>query len=571
MKLLLLFAAVSALAEVPSKDTRWDPIEATRYSFPMPAARTKPEWEQRRAHLRKQVQAAAGLLPMPHRGAVQATVFGKLERDGYTIEKVYLETLPGYYLGGNLYRPRGKQGKFPGVLTPHGHWKNGRLEHTDLASIPGRSINLARQGYVVLAYDMVGYNDTKQTPHAFGNDREHLWNFHPFALQTWNSLRVADFLASLPDVDATRLAMTGASGGGTQTFVLAAIDERIGVDVPVNMISASMQGGSPCENAPGLRHDATNVEIGALMAPRPMLLVAATGDWTKNVPLIEFPVIRQIYSLFDAASQVEVVQFDSPHNYHQRSREAMYTFFGKHVLKKDNGPVAEQAFAVEKPEDMLVWSDRGLPANAANYERVLEEWKKATAVAAPDHEALRFALSVETPALVESYRVGDSIRLSRPGKSDLVRGYYRDGVGAPVLVVHPDGAAAGRQADGANGRPVLWIDAWGTGEAKGTRDTKVTHFYTFHRTDAQNRVQDILTALAWLRSQHGQTVELRGLGEAGVWALFAAAADGGAVRLQADWSGFDGAEEAFEKRFFVPGILRVGGLKTALALTEGKR
>jgi len=571
MKLLCLLLAAITSAEVPSKDARWDAVEGTRYAFPMPNARTKAEWEQRRAQLKKQVQASAGLLPMPRRGAVNATVFGKLERDGYTIEKVFLETLPGYYLGGNLYRPSGREGKFPGVLTPHGHWKNGRLEHTDLASIPGRSINLARQGYIVFAYDMVGYNDTKQTPHAFGNDREHLWNFHPFALQSWNSLRAADFLAALPDVDASRLAMTGASGGGTQTFILAALDERIGFDVPVNMISASMQGGSPCENAPGLRHDATNVEIGALMAPRPMLLVAATGDWTKNVPLIEFPVIRQIYSVLDAASQVEVVRFDSPHNYHQRSREAMYTFFSKHVLKRDGGPVAEQPFTVEKTEDMLAWHGRELPPNAANYEQVFEAWKKIATVAQADREALRYALSVETPAQVQSHRVGDRVRLSRSGKHDLVRGIYREGAGAAVLVIHPDGAEAGREAESLSGRPALWIDVWGTGEAKGSRDTKTTHFYTFHRTDAQNRVQDILTALAWLRAQYREPVEIVGLGEAAVWARFAAAADGGVYRLNADSSDFDGSDEAFEKKFFVPGIQRVGGWRAAMALTEGMR
>ncbi|MBL8178037.1 MAG: acetylxylan esterase [Bryobacterales bacterium] len=571
MKLICLFVALTASAQVPATDGRWDTTQGTRYSFPMPHARTKPEWEQRRAHLKRQVQAAAGLLPMPQRGLVKATIFGKLERAGYTIEKVYLETLPGYYLGGNLYRPRGREGKFPAVLTPHGHWKNGRLEHTELASIPGRSINLARQGYVVFAYDMVGYNDTKQTPHAFGTDREHLWNFHPFALQTWNSLRVADFLASLADVDPSRLAMTGASGGGTQTFILAAIDERIGVDVPVNMISASMQGGSPCENAPGLRHDVTNVEIGALMAPRPMLLVAATGDWTKNVPLLEFPVIRQIYSLYDATSRVEAVQFDSPHNYHQRSREAMYTFFSKHVLHRDTGPVAEQPFTVEKPEDMLVFSGRELPAGAATYEGVFQAWKNATAVPQPSREALRHALSVEWPGQVESHRVGDRVRLSRSGKGDLVRGIYRDGTGAPALIVHAGGAEAARNEEAVTGRPALWIDVWGTGESKGSRDTKTNHFYTFHRTDAQNRVQDILTALAWLRTQHRQTVELIGLGEAALWTLFAAAADEEALRLRADWSAFDGSEQAFEKRFFVPGILRAGGLRAAIALTEGKR
>ncbi len=199
------------------------------------------------------------------------------------------------------------------------------------------------------------------------------------------------------------------------------------------------------------------------------------------------------------------------------------------------------------------------------------EWKKAAAVAKPDREALRYALSVEAPEQVEMQSSGERLKLSRTGKGDLVQGIYQEGSGAPVLVVHAEGAAAGRAAEAVAGRPALWLDAWGTGEAKGTRDTKTNHFYTFHRTDAQNRVQDILTALAWLRSKHAGVVEVRGLGEAGVWVLFAAAADGGALQVRGDWSGFDGSDEAFEKKFFVPGIQRAGGMKAALALTEGRR
>src|SRR5258708_712325 len=139
-----LLVAAFALAQVPAEAIRWKAVEGTKYSYPMPHYDTRGQWEMRKEHLRKQVLAAAGLLPMPARGPVHAEIFGKMEGEGYSIEKVYLETLPGYYLCGNLYRPRGKSGKLPAVLTPHGHWKNGRLENTELASVPGRSIDLAR-------------------------------------------------------------------------------------------------------------------------------------------------------------------------------------------------------------------------------------------------------------------------------------------------------------------------------------------------------------------------------------------------------------------------------------------
>ena len=220
---------------------------------------------------------------MPEKTPLNPQRFGKLERDGYTIEKVLLETWPGFFLGGNLYVPT-TPGKHPAVVSPHGHWNYGRLEHQPLASVPLRAANLARRGHVVFIYDMVGYNDTIQVPHSFNGRRETLWAFGPLGLQLWDSIRVVDYIASLPEVDATRIGATGASGGATQTFLLAAVDDRIAYAAPVNMVSAYMQGGSYCENAPGLRLGISNLDIAATFAPKPMLLISATGDWTKHVP-----------------------------------------------------------------------------------------------------------------------------------------------------------------------------------------------------------------------------------------------------------------------------------------------
>jgi dienelactone hydrolase len=228
--------------------------------------------------------------------------------------------------------------------------------------VPARAISLARQGYVVFSYDMVGYNDTVQTPHAFGNPREQLWGFGPLGLQLWNSIRSIDFLQSLSDVDPEKIAMTGESGGGTQTFLATAVDNRIRFSVPVNMISAIMQGGSPCENAPGLRLGTSNLEIGALMAPRPMLMIAATGDWTRNTPKEEYPALRSIYELYDRTADLEMVQIDAPHNYNQQSREAMYRFFGKRVLgARDDRSFVERNIRPEPLQNMLALHGRALP------------------------------------------------------------------------------------------------------------------------------------------------------------------------------------------------------------------
>src|SRR6185503_67118 len=132
------------------------------------------------------------------------------------------------------------------------------------------------------------------------NRTDQLWNISLMGLQTWNSIRALDFLESLRDVDKKRLACTGESGGGTQTFMLGAIDDRLAVQGPIVMVSHTMQGGCSCENAPGLRVEYSNMEIAAVPAPRPQILVAATGDWTKTTMEVEGPALGKIYGLFRA-------------------------------------------------------------------------------------------------------------------------------------------------------------------------------------------------------------------------------------------------------------------------------
>src|SRR5688572_11433321 len=297
-------------------------------TFAPPRFTDAVQWKKRAEYLRAHILATAGLLPMPERTPLAPEIFGKVAKNDYTVEKVYFQSLPGFLVTGNLYRPIG-QGPFPAVLAPHGHWAYGRLENTALNSVPGRAINLARQGFVVFTYDMIGYDDSRQLPHTFGAKRETLWGMSLAGLQLWNSIRSLDFLQSLPDVQKDALAVTGESGGGTQTFLLAAVDDRVKVAVPVNMISLHMQGGCLCENAPVLRLDTNNVEIAATIAPRPLLMISATGDWTANTLEAEYPAVRAVYSLLDAPDHVQAVRMQADHNYNKESREAMYAWLAR--------------------------------------------------------------------------------------------------------------------------------------------------------------------------------------------------------------------------------------------------
>src|SRR5438445_10806722 len=109
------------------KDSRLGKPKDLNGYFPMKVPASKEEWEKRRKELREQVQVALGLWPMPEKTPLNAVIHGKIDRDDYTIEKVYFASHPGHYVCGNLYRPKGKSGKVPGVLCPHGHWANGRF------------------------------------------------------------------------------------------------------------------------------------------------------------------------------------------------------------------------------------------------------------------------------------------------------------------------------------------------------------------------------------------------------------------------------------------------------------
>jgi dienelactone hydrolase len=570
----------------------------------------KDAWLARARSLREQVLVSAGLWPQPVKWPLNPRVFGRIERGDYSVEKVYFESHPGFYVTGNLYRPVGKAGPFPGVLSPHGHWDYGRLENGADGSIPARCISLARQGYVVFSWDMVGYNDSRQVDHRLLDPRLAQWGIGSLSLHLWNSIRAVDFLESLPDVDRGRLACTGASGGGTQTFLLTAVDDRIRVSAPVNMISHYMQGGDVCENAPNLRLDTNNMEIGALMAPRPMLVVSAAGDWTRDTPRIEFPAIQGVYALLGAKEKVDTVQFIADHNYNRASREAVYAWFGRWVLGKTDATLfREPDVRVEQPADLLVFFGRELPKEGKTQEQVVDFLigaAKAQLEALRPRDtrglerfrevvgpAYRHALAAEVPAadaMLESAPVSDAkagVRdrlIGRRGRGDRVpvRVWLplTKGAGTAILVLHPEGIAGVRGHEGSlvdplrrRGHLVASLDAFNTGRARAPRDTSDRFFTTYNRTDDANRVQDILTAVAWLKRQPGiHRVGLVGLKRAGLWCLLAHGLVQGLDAVVADADRFPTSrDEAYLDQVFVPLLRRAGGYETALTLGLGAR
>ncbi|MDA7617707.1 acetylxylan esterase [Verrucomicrobia bacterium] len=330
------------------------------------------EWKTRASAVRQQILSGAKLEPLPERSPLNPIIQPMRHYNGYTVQSAAFEARPGFFVYGSLYRPTGRPGKRAAILCPHGHARKsktsagGRLR----ADQQQRCATLARMGAVVFSYDMIGFGDS-----------EHLgWNHgHPQALtlQTWSSIRALDFLESLPDVDPNRMGVTGCSGGGTQAFLLTALDDRVSVSVPVVMVSAHFFGGCHCESGMPIhktsRLETNNTEIAALTVPRPLKLISVGGDWTKNTPKVEYPFIQSIYAYYGAANKVENTHFpEEDHGYEFIKRQAMYPFMVKHlgldskgVLNKATGQYDEGKNTIEAASTMRNFEHPdALPAHA---------------------------------------------------------------------------------------------------------------------------------------------------------------------------------------------------------------
>ena len=609
-----------ALAAEPQPAAVETPPAVRDHNTPreFPKIASREDWQARAKEIREQVLVSCGLWPMPEKTPVHADVFGRIERDGYSVEKVYFQPLPRFYLAGNLYRPLGRgTGPFPAILNPHGHWKEGRLTDTKDGSAAARCISFARQGMMAFSYDMVGYNDTFFPDHGnvpmeqyylrhrrfATNQANLLWNISLMGLQTWDSIRALDFLQSLPGVDRQRLACTGESGGGTQTFMLGAVDDRLAAQAPVVMVSHTMQGGCSCENAPGLRVEYSNMEIAAAAAPRPQLLVAASGDWTKDTLTVEGPAIEHIYQLLGAPDRFRYVRFDFGHNYNQTSREAVYGWFGKWLLERpDAASSKEEPYEKEPDASLRVFPDGTLPADALTEARLIESLKSYHRAQWESHRvrnkaglgefkrlvqpAWRRTLQIEWPTRgvrCRAERVRETegftaamLRIDRSeGGASILASYWApSGIltnPAPRVVVicngktdaPPDAAAKPAGLPLAllqRGLAVLTVDRFSTGAPP----NQFTNFYaTYNRTELQERVRDLLTVCAAAgsvadpRGPRFFDVTLLGTGRAGLWALLAAPAAGAVI---ADCAELDvtSDEALLAPDLFCPGIRNIG-------------
>jgi dienelactone hydrolase len=342
-------------------------------------------WDAYANHLRERIQEGAGLAPWPKRIPLHPLLRHRRVHDGYSVENVALQTVPGFWATGNLYRPLATNGSFPVILSTHGHSKDPQARLA--ANMQQRCGTLARMGAAVFAIDMFGYGDT--IPQVGANAHA-----HPFSMtiQTWNNMRALDFLLSLDGADPKRVGVTGESGGGTQTFILTALDPRVTLCVPVVMVSSYFFGGCLCESGLPIHrsadHFADNAMIAALAAPRPMLVISDGKDWTQHVPEIEYPFLQKIYGYYGAAQNIQNTHLAlEGHDYGPSKRAAMYHFLAEHfgldlraALDAD-GKIDESKIAIEPADALHVFDDADpAPAprarDAADVESALQALQK---------------------------------------------------------------------------------------------------------------------------------------------------------------------------------------------------
>ena len=496
--------------EIPA-DTRLGPLKGERGDFSFVPVQSRQEWKQRAEYVRRVMLVTLGLWPMPTMLPLNPVIYGAIDQGDYTIEKVYFESIPGFYVTGNLYRPKGKTGKLPAVLSPHGHFPGGRFQDEGLDTVrrkivkgaerfedggrsfmQSRCVQLARMGCVVFHYDMIGYGDSVQIPldvahrfsqlrvkfkeppaHGFYSASAELQLQNPMGLHTYNSIRALDFLISLPDVDPEHIAVTGGSGGGTQTFMLCGVDDRPLVSVPVVIVSTTRQGGCTCENISGFRIGTYNLEITALHAPKPLLLISA-DDATRTMCEQGFPELKQHYGLLGATqnvSHVALLQF--PHNYNYVSRAAMYNWLNRHLDLGLAEPIVERSYERLTRAELSVWDDKHpRPGAGREFELKLLEWltndarKQVAALAPQDAESLRRYRRVVGGAWDILLRnLPDNPEVGFEQMNSVDRGAYRETVGLlsyltiedhhaklPMVVLAPNQSGE---------RTVIWIDEEG--------------------------------------------------------------------------------------------------------------
>ncbi|MBT4100179.1 MAG: hypothetical protein HOC05_11300 [Gemmatimonadetes bacterium] len=579
---------------------------------------TLAAWKKQRQQIRRHLLLCAGLNAQTAAFRARGRVVDRYEHEGLVVENLCIETLPGLYLTGNLYRPKKVTSRLPLILHPHGHAMNARTTPLDDYSVPHRAMNSALLGFASFAYSMIGYDDdTRQISHRSllsGPEKgaANTLGLSLFGLQLNNSIKALDYLLSRKEIDPERVGCTGESGGGTQTYFLAAVDERVKVAAPAVMLSGHMQGGCVCENAPGLHLEYSNLHYAGLIAPRPMLLLGCTGDWTHHMRERELPAMRQLYDLYKRPVSIDGFYQDEGHNYNRRAREAVYSWMVRWLMKggaKPTARVGETETPVPARKRLLVF-DKPIPPYKDAIRRpkqLFDMWQdlhRKPASSADVTDVLQVELPEKKDILIRSQPARHQYRGSRSGLYSITYGRFSQDSSIQARFLPPATKAnrtlvllrqwAGKDAwaafCGKPSAPVrkLMDDGWGVvipllfgqqGSAPAEEFDRKADTYlatTYGKTTHMHQADDILTTVRMAQVEIGvqpDSMTLIADGNMGlityaVWSFLHSQTQAGP--LVADLGGGDlRAPATWAKRAYVPLLLGSGGI-AGLAQLAGK-
>ena len=322
------------------------------------------EWQDIRNTRYNELVDMLSLADMPLKGdrsPLNVKITGTIQEKGYHIEKLYYESVPGLYVRANLYIPDGIKEPVPAILYVCGHSPTQKVHYQ---AHPGK---FARLGFVCLIIETIQFGEVQG--HHWGPYSEGWFNwysrgYNPAGVELWNAIRGLDLLTARSEVDPEKLGVTGISGGGSQSWYIAAIDPRIKAVAPVcgastlkaQITSRTIDGHCDCM-MPINTYSQDFMDIGALIAPRPLLICEADRDGLNTIESVRelHSHIRKIYKLYDAPENIGLVETPGGHSYHKISREAIFSFFIKHLMGKDISP--DEAGDIDTSDQSLLSAD----------------------------------------------------------------------------------------------------------------------------------------------------------------------------------------------------------------------
>ena len=353
---------------------------------------TVAEAERRKEYVRAKILELIGGLP-DYNGPLNPRVTGRLEHPGYVIEKVLFESLPQLFVTANLYRPN-RDGKFPGVLLPLGHWEQGKPGPQRIAA------NLALKGFVVLAYDPLGQGERWQafdqrwgrslaggaTDQHFMAGAQSLLIGQSFArYRIWDAKRALDYLLSRPEVIADRIGCTGCSGGGTLTTYISALDPRIKVAAPacyMNSFRVLFSGpvGDSEQSLPDfLSSGLDQTDYVELFAPKPWLIGSTIDDFFKLEGARQvYEEAKLWYRIYGAEEKIQWAVGHGPHGTPLEVREAIYAWMIR-WLKDGQGEAREEAVELHPNHELQVTKTGQVATDLSSrdiYQVILEDFQK---------------------------------------------------------------------------------------------------------------------------------------------------------------------------------------------------